>query len=358
MSAEAAWTSFRGVLGAPKYVCAPMVRQSELAFRLLSRQYGCQLTYTPMFVAATIVERAKETTGDVSQEFFDTDDQDRPLIVQVCGDDPAILAKAVTLVQHRCDAVDLNLGCPQRCALQGHFGAYLLESPELIEDIVRAMVAVATVPITCKIRIQEDISASIALAQRIERAGCAILTVHGRLRTQRHHEGTCNWDAIRAIRSSVPIPVIANGGINSLEDAAACLDYTGCAAVMSATMLLRNPAMFSGSDESIFVIAKAYLDLARKHPPRHPESARDHILTMVRQKCEQLDLVALASLFQHHDVLLPDQLEACLAHLAAATGDAFESKFTTLPSFKQIKCNDLHDDTDDLDAFEDAFADY
>ncbi|KAF0695770.1 Aste57867_13421 [Aphanomyces stellatus] len=346
-AAEAAWRWFRDDLGAPRYVCAPMVRQSELAFRLFVRRLGCGLTFAPMFVAASVVEAAAAaaTNEDISHRFFDTDDADCPFIVQLCGDDPAVLARAVTLVQHRCNGVDLNLGCPQRCARQGHFGAYLLESPALIEDIVRAMVSVATVPITCKIRIQDDINDSIALAQRLERAGCAVLTVHGRLRTQRHHEGSCNWDAIRAVRAAVSIPVIANGGITSLADADACLAYTGCAAIMSATALLQNPALFSASIGPIVETAQAYLAVARQFPPKHSESARDHILTMVRPLCQEQH-VDLWSVFSHHNVLTPDQLEACLAHLAARLEMPFESAAlrkllghdcVALPSFKQIK---------------------
>ncbi|RHY93221.1 hypothetical protein DYB35_010063 [Aphanomyces astaci] len=318
-----------------------MVRQSELAFRLLTRRLGCQLAFTPMFVASDVVAAAAasmDATIDVSHRFFATADEDRPLIVQLAGNDPTTLATAVTLLQHRCDGIDLNLGCPQRCARTGHFGAYLLDDPDLVEQVVRAMVHVANVPITCKIRIQQDIRASIDLAQD---AGCSMLTVHGRLRTQRHHEGTCNWDAIRQIRQSVAIPVLANGGIQSRQHAVECIKYTGCAGVMSATALLQNPAALSTSPTSVYATALQYLAVAREYPPLHADTTRDHILTMMRSTCQR-QFIDLWGVIQH--VQLPDQLEACVVHVARRHGDTavvstLFNDWEALPSFKDIKSN-------------------
>ncbi|ETV94950.1 hypothetical protein H310_11593 [Aphanomyces invadans] len=343
MAAADACAWYRNVLGSPQLVCAPMVRQSELAFRLLTRRLGCQLAFTPMLVASDIVAASDaapgHSTGDISHQFFATATEDRPLIVQLAGNDPVLLAKAVTLLQHRCEGIDLNLGCPQRCARTGHFGAYLLDTPDRIEEIVRAMVRVACVPISCKIRIQEDIGASVALAKRLEAAGCSMLTVHGRLRSQRHHEGSCNWDAIRHIRQSVSIPVLANGGIESRDHAMECLQYTGCAGVMVASSLLQNPAAMSASSASIYETALQYLALVREFPPLHVDTPRDHVLAMMRTKCQN-QFPDLWGVIQH--VHSPDQLEACVVHVASRYGHHVHSTLfndKSLPTFKAIKSN-------------------
>ncbi|OQR95368.1 hypothetical protein THRCLA_07934 [Thraustotheca clavata] len=341
---DAAWKWYREVVNEPRYVCAPMVRQSELAFRLLTREFGCDLTYSPMLPAIELVNAAKcaKPNTDISLDFFDIDSKDRPLIVQICGNDPDLLAQAVQLVQHRCDGVDLNLGCPQRCACNGGFGAFLLEKPDLIFKLVQAMVAVATVPITCKIRILPNEEDTIALAQKIEEAGCSMLTVHGRLREQRHHEGKCNWDVIRKVREAISIPMIANGGIRTLDEAEACLAYTGCQAVMSGTGLLDNPAMFSSMEISIYDTALRYLEIVRQMPRTlYATAARDHIISMFRSMCTEDDK-DLYSVMGHHDVLLPDQLEACVAHLAKRQSKIINTQFgDDLPTLRQIRYNKL-----------------
>lgn len=114
-------------LGSPKYICAPMVDQSELPFRMLTRKYGVDLAYTPMFHSRLSVQDKKYL-----KRMFNTCKEDRPLIIQFCGNDPEILLKACKLVEDRCDAVDINLGCPQGIARKGNYGSFLLEKPEIV----------------------------------------------------------------------------------------------------------------------------------------------------------------------------------------------------------------------------------
>ena len=133
---------WRECLGAPRYVMAPMVLQSELAFRLLARQHGCTLCYSPMLPATSFLASAAatdaehpDTGGPATQEAWFTTAlgaADRPLIVQLGGSDLDELVAAARLVQHRCDGIDLNLGCPQRIAHSGTRRSR--ELPPLISD--------------------------------------------------------------------------------------------------------------------------------------------------------------------------------------------------------------------------------
>ena len=105
----------------PLLVCAPMVDQSELAFRLLSRRHGSNLCYTPMLHSRMLI-----TQKTYKDEHFTTCAEDRPLVAQLCGDDPETLLKAARMLENEVDAIDLNFGCPQGIARRGHYGSYLL----------------------------------------------------------------------------------------------------------------------------------------------------------------------------------------------------------------------------------------
>lgn len=177
---------FFASMGNPRYVVAPMVDQSELPYRMLTRKYGAQLCYTPMFHAKRFVE-----AKGYRQECFSTCPEDRPLIVQFCGNDPQVLLKASKLVEDRCDGVDLNLGCPQGIARKGRYGSFLLEETQLLYDIVSTLHRGLKVPVTCKIRLLSnadpdgrqnrpyDLDATIHLVDALIAAGCQLLTVHG-----------------------------------------------------------------------------------------------------------------------------------------------------------------------------------
>ena len=126
---------FKNVLGSPKFVTAPMVDHSELSYRLLTRRYGATLTYTQMFSSNCFSE-----SKFVRDQLFQTCPEDRPLIVQFAGHDPQVLLAAARHVQDHCDAIDINLGCPQGIAKRGRYGAYLMEELDLLHDIVSTLV--------------------------------------------------------------------------------------------------------------------------------------------------------------------------------------------------------------------------
>jgi tRNA-dihydrouridine synthase 1 len=193
---------------------------------------------------------------------FSTNPDDSPLFVQLCGNDPEYVLGAAQLVQTECNAVDINLGCPQAIAKKGNYGSFLLEKPEIICAVVKKLHSDLNIPVTCKIRCLPELKDTLDLVSKIVQSGCSLLTVHGRTKEQnKERVGACNWDAIKAIKEMVKIPVFANGGIYNHQDVLDCMEYTGVDGVMSSESLLENPALFSGEIHDLDKLAFEYLDL-------------------------------------------------------------------------------------------------
>ena len=199
---------------------------------MLCRSLGAQVVFTQMIHSRNFVE-----SEYFRQQNFKTIEADRPLIVQFNGDDPQTLLAAAKYVEDRCDAVDINLGCPQGIAKRGHYGAYLMEELDLLADIVRTMSQNLKVPVTCKTRIyKNDFERSIRLCETLVQAGASMLTIHGRTREEKKQLiADCDWEMIRRIKEHFRgrVPVIANGGIETFEDVQRCLAFTGADGVMS-----------------------------------------------------------------------------------------------------------------------------
>ncbi|CAK9315630.1 unnamed protein product [Citrullus colocynthis] len=238
---ERAWAHWTN-LGRPKLIVAPMVDNSELPFRLLCRKYGAEAAYTPMLHSRIFTENEKYRNME-----FTTCQEDRPLFVQFCANDPDVLLEAARRVEPYCDYVDLNLGCPQRIARRGNYGAFLMDNLPLVKAIVEKLASNLQVPVSCKIRIFPNLQDTINYARMLEEAGCSLLAVHGRTRDEKDGKKfRANWSAISAVKNAVRIPVLANGNIRHMEDVNNCLQETGVEGVLSAETLLENPALFAG----------------------------------------------------------------------------------------------------------------
>ncbi|KAI0456130.1 hypothetical protein F5B21DRAFT_468819 [Xylaria acuta] len=260
--------AFYESLGSPKFVVAPMVDQSEFAWRRLTRSFltphdnARLLAYTPMFHARlfeetpkyrdTHFQATKQPVGtpecDPTSLFLDGNPEfDRPLFVQFCANDPEHLLHAAKMVAPYCDAVDLNLGCPQGIARKGHYGAFLQEDQDLIYRLINILHENLSIPVTAKIRILETKEDTLAYARNVLAAGASILTVHGRRREQKGHlTGVADWGYIRYLRENLPkdTVIFANGNILQHGDIEKCLEATGADAVMSAEGNLSDPSIF------------------------------------------------------------------------------------------------------------------
>jgi len=268
-------------------VVAPMVDQSDLPFRLLCRNYGTNLCFTPMVHAKMF--QSKEAYRKKFWSFVNgTPPEDRPLIVQLCGSDiPSLIftIKYILSSKGSVDGFDLNCGCPQSIAKRGNYGAFLLEKEDgnALVDVVQSLVKEVgkEIPISVKVRIlPTGVEDSLKLYKRLVDAGASMLTIHGRNRMQKGLKtGKTDWDAIKRVVDLFgdTIPILSNGGISNLDDVRECLDYTGVDGVMSSEAILEYPALFTDTNtEAVggkrtgpdrLKLAKEYLQIAEKHPP-------------------------------------------------------------------------------------------
>ncbi|KAE9378914.1 FMN-linked oxidoreductase [Stipitochalara longipes BDJ] len=263
--------AFYESIGSPKFVLAPMVDQSEFAWRMLSRSFMPAsspkdlLAYTPMLHARMFTETPKfrdahfqplrtsltshPTSPSPTDPYLDGNPSiDRPLFAQFCANNPTELLNAAKYVAPFVDAVDLNLGCPQGIARKGKYGAFLQEDQELIYSLINKLHTELSVPVTAKIRILETKEKTLEYAQNVLKAGASILTVHGRTREMKGHKtGLADWSMIRFLRESLPKETVlfANGNILRKEDITRCLEVTGADGVMSAEGNLYDPAIFA-----------------------------------------------------------------------------------------------------------------
>lgn len=257
--------AFYESLGSPRKILAPMVDQSEFVWRLLTRSFVPPsqsrdlLSYTPMIHSRifsteikhrhTIFQPVKVSSDGRERPHLDGNpDFDRPLFVQFCSNSPDHLLSAARHVQDHCDAVDLNLGCPQGIAKKGNYGAFLQEDQPLIHSMIRTLHERLDIPVTAKIRVLQTKEQTLEYARMVLDAGASILTVHGRTRDQKGHKtGLADWEILRYLRDNLPPETVlfANGNILNHEDFESCLKATGADAVMSAEGNLSDPSIFT-----------------------------------------------------------------------------------------------------------------
>jgi tRNA-dihydrouridine synthase 1 len=193
------------------------------------------------------------------------------------------------MIEDKCDAVDLNLGCPQGIAKKGFYGSFLQDEWDLIYDMLSTLHINLHIPVCAKIRVFEDKQKTLAYAKHVCSTGISILTVHGRTRDMKGQwTGLADWDIIRAIREAIPREVVmfANGNIQFHGDLERCLAVTGVDGIMSAEGHLHNPAIFLDPSESL-----------ERRNPRIDHLAREYMEIVRELKDPLSDVVVKAHLF-------------------------------------------------------------
>jgi len=147
------------------------------------------------------------------------------------------------------------------------------------------------VPATCKIRkVSAELQDTLNLCYQLEASGCSAICLHGRTKEQKSQQtGECDWETIGIVKKRLTIPVIANGGVETREEALRCLEVTGADAVMSAEAILENPALFyDGQCAPTWQrLTEEYLDIAAKYPPASRSTIRSHLFRLLHVRLQE-----------------------------------------------------------------------
>jgi len=257
---------FRGRL-----IMAPMTRGTNLPFRRLATECGAEVCLGEMAYAHKVIR-----SGSPERALLRRHADERFFGVQLAGKRPEVLAEAARVAQDMgADFVDVNLGCPIDDATRRGYGASLLKRASRVGEIVAAMKAAVSIPVTIKMRLgwSSEKPTFLKIARAAEEAGADAMTLHPRSRAQRYRR-PADWDRVTELVEAVSVPVIGNGDIFSWQGAHERLQQTGCAAVMTGRWALSKPWLFREFREqrdlphdgaARLAVLRRFVELCREH---------------------------------------------------------------------------------------------
>jgi len=222
-------------------VLAPMDGYTSWPFRSLCRELGSAISYTEFVKAEDVLQRPHYIRDKI--RFTESE---RPVFIQIYGNNPETIVEAALQLQEAGpDAIDINMGCPNRSIAGRGAGAGLMRTPKKAARIMKTLKSTLEVPVTAKIRLGwQDCQNGLLLAQIVEEYGGSLVAVHARSKEQGHH-GDPDLAALAEIKETLSIPVLGNGGILTTHDIQSMKNATGCDGVMIGRGAVENPWIFS-----------------------------------------------------------------------------------------------------------------
>ncbi len=258
-------------------ILAPLSGYTDLPYRRSARRFGCSYAFTEMIDACSLSYRNSKTN-----KMLDRGDDETWLGVQLVGGKADKIADAVEVLNdHDFDILDFNLGCPVAKVAKKNAGAALGATPDDAARVFSIVTARSRFPVTAKIRIldEDNPEPTLYLARLLEKAGAKAITVHGRIRSA-FYSGPVHTTIIQAIRETVGIQVIANGGVMTAESYKSLKKESGCDCVMVARGAMGNPWLFRELTAGQDYLPPCGLDLAGE--------MRRHTLEMIEYYGETL----------------------------------------------------------------------
>jgi len=259
---------------------APMEDVTDIAFRLICKQFGADMVYTEFVSSDALIRHVKKTKVKL-----EVADEERPVAIQIYGRDVDTMIEAAKICEEaNPDILDINFGCPVKKVAGKGAGAGMLRNPELMLKITKAVVDAVNIPVTVKTRLGWDNDSKIIvdLAEKLQDCGIAALTIHGRTRAQMY-TGEADWTLIGEVKNNprMYIPVIGNGDITSAEKCKTAFDRYGVDAVMIGRGSIGCPWIFEE--------VKHYLNTGEILQKKTPDWYLDILKKQVLQSVERLD---------------------------------------------------------------------
>lgn len=200
---------------------APMAGITDLVLRDLVREYSKTCLITTEMISSEGLNNVHDCA------IIRKSETDSPIAFQISGHKPELMAKAGKFLETRADIIDINMGCPVKKVVCGNDGSALMKTPELAQDIVRAVKEAVSVPVSVKFRLgyTADDMNYVKFGEMMQEAGAEFITIHARTRAQMY-SGVADWAKIKDLKKAVDVPVFANGDVTSIETAEKCLELS------------------------------------------------------------------------------------------------------------------------------------
>ncbi len=273
----------------PIIALSPMADMTDSAFcRVVRLVTGGKspIMFREMVSSEAVIRGNDKTLGMTAMH-----PDERPLVQQIFGSDPAIMAEAVRIIEaeHHPEGFDVNMGCPVYKIVSNFNGAALMKEPERAAAIVKAMKVATNVPVSIKIRLGwSERTDALEFAKVLENAGADLITVHGRTRMQ-GYSGVADWEMVGKVKQAVSIPVLCNGDVHKAELVTKALDISKCDGVLIARGALGNPWIFkqfmdiAGGRQPEAVTLEERIRVIKIHLALHIEQYGEHAVNTFRK---------------------------------------------------------------------------